>query len=42
MLDVPSFWRAHQESGNNRGHIPDVMRQVSPVTAAGGDDTLEL
>jgi len=41
MLDVPSFLRTHLEPGNNRGHIPDVVREVLPVTAASGDDALE-
>jgi len=41
MLDIPSFLRTHQESGNNRGNIPDMMQQQLSVIAACGSGMLE-
>jgi hypothetical protein len=41
MLDVPSILRTHQESPNNRGHIPDLMQQQLSVIAACESGTFE-
>jgi hypothetical protein len=41
MLDVPSFLRFHRVPATYRGHISDLVWQVLPVIAAGGDGALD-